>query len=120
VEADKSFMTVALVLYDAVFIPRGHQSVVTLQQQGNALHFVNEAFQHCKPISALGEGIELLQSADLQGVTAGAKSKGKVFVEDGVVTMWQGASLEAFIEKFIQAISEHKYWGRSQKEPMPA
>ena len=34
--------------------------------------------------------------------------------------MWQGASLEAFIEKFIQAISEHRYWGRSQKEPMPA
>lgn len=121
VEADKSFVTVASVLYDAVFIPGGQQSVAALLQQGNALHFVNEAFKHCKPIAALGEGIELLQVADVQGVAvAGAKSKGKVFVEDGVVTMRQGASLDAFIEEFIQAISEHRHWGRSQKEHMLA
>ena len=40
----KSFLTTASVLYDAVYIPGGTNSVATLAGEPDAIHFLNEAF----------------------------------------------------------------------------
>lgn len=41
--------------YDAIFIPGG-EHVKTLAANGRVIHWIREAFGHCKAIAALGEG----------------------------------------------------------------
>lgn len=121
VEVDKSYLTTASIMYDAVFIPGGQQSVQTMQQQGDARHFVNEAFKHGKSIGAAGESVALLMAEDIQGVNlAGSQSVEPVIAHKGVVTSRTGADLNTFNQQFIQAIAQHRHWARQEKEPVPA
>ena len=62
-EATKSLLTVKSVLFDAVLVPGGAESVETLVANPDARDFVDEAYKHFKPIGALGEGVELLRAA---------------------------------------------------------
>ncbi|HZG74914.1 MAG TPA: hypothetical protein VEZ72_03565 [Paenibacillus sp.] len=65
------------ILYDAVYIPGGRQSVDALMAQGDALHFVNEAFKHAKIVGASNEGVDLLAPSQIAGTPlAGADTKG--------------------------------------------
>ncbi len=134
VKVDKSYVTTASVEYDAVFVPGGRH-VETLKTHGDALHFVNEAFKHCKPVGATGEGVELLEAARLEGVRLANGDDG-VVAEHGVVTLRNGNGrsvtdrvksavgigddLDSFAEKFVEALTEHRHWGRTQKEMVPA
>ena len=63
----------ASVLYDAVLIAGGSASVDTLLGNGDAIHYVTEAFKHAKPIGAIGDGTRLLEplpnATDAPGVT---------------------------------------------------
>lgn len=45
---------------EVFFIPGGKENLDQLMMRGDAIHFVNEAFKHHKPIAALGEGVGLL------------------------------------------------------------
>lgn len=67
IEADKSHLTAASVFYDAVFVPGGEASVAAMMKQGDAIHFVQEAFLHCKTIGAYGEGVQP-DAANLPGI----------------------------------------------------
>lgn len=49
--------------YDAIMIPGG-EHVKVLAANGRVIHWIREAFGHCKPIGAFGEG-EPTQSHDL-------------------------------------------------------
>jgi catalase len=120
-EADKSYLTTASVMYDAVYVPGGKENLETLKMQGDALHFVNEAFRHCKPLGATGEGIELFKAANIPDIQfAGKGSKnGKVVSDKGVVTASNG-DMESFTKSFIDAIAKHRHWDREKKEQVPA
>lgn len=119
-EVDKSFVTTASVLYDAVYIPGGKENIETLKIQGDAVHFVNEAFRHCKPLGATGQGVELLKAANLPDIQfAGQKSADKVISDKGVVTSMKGDN-SAFNDLFIAAIAKHRHWDREKKEQVPA
>jgi catalase len=121
VEVDKSYLTTASVLYDAIFVPGGRESVETLKMQGDALGFINEAFRHCKPIGATGEGVELLHDSAIVGVTlAEASAKGELMSDKGVVTVGGTSDLDAFAEAFTQAIAKHRHWDREKKKQVPA
>jgi catalase len=88
--------------------------------QGDAIHFVNEAFRHCKPLGATGAGVELLKAANLPDVQfAGQESADKVISDKGVVTAMKGDS-GSFNESFIAAIAKHRHWDREKKEQVPA
>ncbi|MXV61267.1 catalase [Natronorubrum sp. JWXQ-INN-674] len=113
VEADKHHVASGSIMYDAVFVPGGNESVETLLEQGDAKHFVAEAFKHKKPIGAFGEGTELLEAVDLPEVEIA--DDGETVVADGVVTCRDGDTDE-FIESFVEAIAEHRHWDRSPKE----
>ncbi|MBK9711975.1 MAG: catalase [Kouleothrix sp.] len=63
--ATKTFANTDMVLYDAVFVPGGAQSVMSLIQKGDAHVFIDEAYKHAKPIAAVAEGIELLTASEI-------------------------------------------------------
>ena len=120
-EVDKSYLTSASVMYDALFCVGGRKAVDTLLQQGDAIHFVNESFRHCKPIGAVAEGIELLAGSDVAGVDVAAVDGGtNVVVDSGVVTLHDASDMTQFNEQFAQAIAQHRHWDRELKEEVPA
>jgi len=67
-EVDKNYEAAESVMYDAVYIPGGDKSINTLKMEGDAIHFINEAFRHCKSIGATGDGIDLLMSSDIKEI----------------------------------------------------
>ena len=82
------------VVYDAVVIPGG-TSAAALAKSGLAIHFVNEAFRHGKPIAAIGNGLLLLDACAL----AEAKP------QDGVIV---GEGADA-IDGLIAALMHHRF-----------
>ncbi|HMQ30538.1 MAG TPA: catalase [Chloroflexaceae bacterium] len=117
VKVDHTFVTTASVLFDAVFVPGGRQSVEALRTQGDALHFLNEAYRHCKPIGATGEATALITASSIPQEPETAAG---VRAEHGVVTAGEGADLGQFAERFVQAIAEHRHWSRTLKDQVPA
>jgi catalase len=122
VMVDKNYVTTGSIMYDAVYVPGGRSSVDMLKSQGEALHFVNESFKHCKALAAYGEGVELLNGAHLKGVQLATNHDQKnMFSDMGVVSARNGASMDAFTSEFIQAISQHRHWEREAvKDEVPA
>ncbi|HVA25365.1 MAG TPA: catalase [Chloroflexota bacterium] len=118
VTVDKSALTTASIMFDAVYIPGGEQSVAALKAQGDALHFVQEAYRHAKPIGASGAGIELLATTHLPVGGAAGKPSESAGSTHGVVT--GRGDLTVFCEKFVEAIAQHRHWLRPGRDAVPA
>jgi catalase len=112
VAVDKSIIIAASVMYDAVFVPGGESSVASLQDQGDALRFLNEAFKHCKAVGAIREGVDLLNRTEMIDVELAAQSK--TVTDLGVVSSRNGKGLADFNQKFIKAIQQHRAWAREK------
>lgn len=54
--ADHHFEGQRSTLFDAIIIPSGSAHVNILAKSGRAIHWIREAFGHCKAIAAVGEG----------------------------------------------------------------
>jgi catalase len=81
------------VVYDAVIIPGG-VSAAALAKSGLAIHFINEAYRHGKPIAAIGDGARLLEACALGESTA----------EDGVIIDSPNPT-----ESLIEALLQHRF-----------
>lgn len=114
IEVTRAMSTVASVLYDAVLVPGGEQSARALARDGDAVHFVAEAFVHCKAIGALDAGIGLLERAGIDGVRF---SDGDPVSDAGVVT-GRGTG-GGFPAKLVEAVAAHRHWTRN-KSHVPA
>lgn len=112
VKVDKSSLTADSVMYDAVFIPGGKESVETLMRQGDMVYFINEAFNHYKTIAAVGEGVDLLNATDMKDMLS--TNQGKSAAEMGIVTATDGGNLSAFNKDFIKAMAQHRHWKRAE------
>ncbi|KAH8825508.1 catalase-domain-containing protein [Flagelloscypha sp. PMI_526] len=114
-------------LFDAVLIAPGAKSVETLSKSGRAIHWVREAFGHCKTIGALGEGISLLRDAAiLPSVQYAAVGSNDVVNSYGVVTVGSWGAVSGVIQEAIQIgkgdkgflgqfateLSNHRNWQR--------
>lgn len=110
VAVQKSLMTTSSVLYDAVYVPGGAESIETLLQVPAALEFVHLAFRHGKAIGATNEGMLLLAAARLPGPSKHAPTS-QPTVQQGVVTA-RGKQLEAFFTAFAEAIADHRHFDR--------
>ena len=66
---------------------------------------------HFKPISASGEGMDLLIQSNLKGIDLSQKN-GQVSDELGVITSRDTSDMGTFAQAFIDAIKEHRYWLR--------
>ena len=96
--------------------PVGVGSKVEAQrEQGDALHFVAEAFKHGKAIGATGEGVDLLRDAGLPGI---ALSDGDLTADKGVVTLRHGTGDAA--ERFVEAVAQHRHFDREHTARVPA
>jgi catalase len=95
------------VIYDAVFVPGGETSVATLLAYPLAVDFIKEAYLHCKPIAATGEGIQLLAKAEIPT----SSNEAKVSSAQGIVTT-TGRDTREFAEAFIEAIAAHRHFDR--------
>jgi catalase len=120
-------------MFDAVFIPGGAH-IKLLAKNGRAIHWVREAFAHCKAIAGAGTGVGLVELAiaGLPQVQTSGMSRtrnGSGVVESyGVVTGGSLGSAEGedyekspvkiisgasdFIGKFFYAISQHRNYQR--------
>ena len=110
-EVDKTFLTTASVLYDAIYVPGGERSIEALTAHGDPLSFIYEAFKHFKPIAATGEGVDLLMQANLQGIDS-SQINGKMSSQLGVIASRDTAEMATFATTFIDAIKEHRFWTR--------
>ncbi|MEA5570253.1 catalase [Calothrix sp. UHCC 0171] len=115
IEVDGTLLTTASVLFDAVYIPGGEKSVASLKSDDDAIHFVNEAFKHCKAIAATGEGVDLLMVSNIKGVNI-ADSQQKFASDQGVVTSRNPGDVEKTAKEFVSAIAQHRHWIREQKK----
>ncbi len=113
---NKSFLTTASVLYDAVYVPGGTNSVATIAAEPDAIHFLNEAFKHCKPIAADSAAMQVLDQ------TYFSRKILKEFTEEDVITTGVaiGDDVKQLSALFIKAIALHRFWDREKPDKVPA
>ncbi len=114
-EAIKNHSTTGSIKYDAVYIPGGRENVDNLMQQGYVIHFINEAFKHCKPIAASNEAVELFEVSQISSLTGQESQDPEVSDNLGVVTIQNAQDMSSFSEKFIKAIAGHRHWKRMDR-----
>ena len=119
IQVHGSFMTDASVLYDAVYVPGGSGSIEKLKKVGKAIHFINEAYMHCKAIGATGEGVDLLGASWLGNESTVAEFSGENAVCNEGVCLATSAD-EAFTGAFVDAIAAHRHWDREDRMMVPA
>lgn len=105
INVDQSLLTAASVLFDAVYVPGGQKSVAALQKEPNAIHFINEAYKHCKVIAADGEGTKLLFITNACIKNNNTDKSDKNYMANGVL-------LNHNPKEFIKAIAQHRFWER--------
>ncbi len=104
-KVDKPAPNAPSVIYDAVIVPGGASAEATAKD-GLAIHFINEAFRHGKPIAALGDGAALLKAAHLTAMDASS----------GVVV---GDAAKPALADFLEAMKQHRF-PRRAIDPVPA
>jgi catalase len=109
IKIDMSFLTGTSVVFDAVYIPGGEKSIKALLSEPDALHFINEAYRHCKAIAATGKGVELINQSYV-----GAKLK------SGDASAKAGILVDSKPEAFTKAIAQHRFWQREKKDKVLA
>ncbi|RYY60821.1 MAG: catalase [Chitinophagaceae bacterium] len=115
-QVDRSFLTTPSVVYDAVYVPGGSNSVATLEADPDAVHFLNEAFKHCKPIAADTSAWPVITSTYFskrlpENFTAESAER------DGVIISADPASLA---NTFTRLIGMHRFWKREKSRKVPA
>lgn len=114
--ADKCLLTTASVFYDAVYVPGGVASTGTLEADPDAIHFLNEAFKHCKAIAADADALQVLKSTYFFRKLPEDNSDDTVLSEGIVI----GDDCRVLSEQFIEAIKQHRFWNREQARKIPA
>ncbi|WP_046758918.1 catalase [Kordia jejudonensis] len=94
-EVDAAMMTTESVLFDAIYIPGGKKSVNALKNEAKYKKFINEAFKHCKAISADNEGVDLIDETFVAD-----------YKDDATIIINKKP------KNFIKAISKHRNWDR--------
>ncbi|HEY2669675.1 MAG TPA: catalase [Rugosimonospora sp.] len=109
----KGLYTMASVLYDAVVVAGGEDSVAALVEDGYAAHFVAEAYKHAKPVGAVAEGVALLRRAGLPGADGRPAPDG---AGAGVVIQSEAGPADAdFLEEFMAVLAGQRYFQRPRK-----
>ncbi len=117
---DKRIATMASVLYDAVFVADGQASVQALLEDGEAIHYVAEAYRHAKPVGALGDGVRLVAAAPLPEARLAQSAADGLVTYEGLVTRHLdpagadgGRQVGEVGEAFLEAVAGGRYFGRS-------
>ncbi len=115
IEAPKSLFTTSSVLYDAVYVPGGINSVATIEADPDAIHFLNEAFRHCKPIAADSDALPVLQATYFNKKLPEDNGEDTI-LKEGIII----AENTEVSKLFLQAMTQHRFWGREKARKVPA
>lgn len=107
---DHTWACMPSVMFDAVLVPAGAASAQALAAQGDAVHFVLEAYRHGKALCLIGESVRLVQLAGEQA----SRAPGVVHGPNDPAARLQMA------QDFVQAIARHRHPGRPGVESVPA
>ena len=116
VKTNKNHITTASLMFDAVFVPGGVESVDKMKGMGDALHFIKEAYKHGKPIAAVGEGVGLIGACNLPELRLSEKPDS----DKGVVTSGGGSNGDKVISLFKEAMMQSRFWNREKHKDMIA
>ncbi|EMD41627.1 hypothetical protein CERSUDRAFT_128555 [Gelatoporia subvermispora B] len=126
-QADHHYEGQRSTLFDAFIIPSGVEHARKLSENGRTIHWIREAFGHCKAIGAIGEGVTFLKEAvQLPGVQLQANLASDTVTNSyGVVTtgVYDTGSAAAdtlkiaqgqkgFVSNFAYAVSQHRCYER--------
>jgi catalase len=117
VEADRNHTVASSVLYDAVFVAAGKDSVAKLKKQSESVLFINEAYKHYKPIAGIGEGAQFIKEKLMTNINISENDQ--VMNDMGVVTLNDFSDMEKFVKEFTKAIAKHRHWGREGADSIP-
>jgi catalase len=109
-EAEATLETMPSVLFDAVVVPGGKEATAALGNVGHALEFIKDQYRHAKPILALGEGADLLESAGVPAQLASGEP------DPGVLVASQDLVRDV-LPPFIKAIARHRHHERETDPP---
>jgi catalase len=103
-EATKTFANSSSVLFDAVYVPGGENSIERLKEIPDALRFIDEAYKHGKAIAASGRGVDLVKETKTGELVTkdDATEQGVLFAENA----------DGLVADFIEAISHHRFHNR--------
>ncbi|MDO9404256.1 MAG: catalase [Polaromonas sp.] len=117
---DFTFTNMPSVMFDAVLIPGGAAHAAALAQVGDAVHFVLEAYKHCKPICAINEGANLLNTLGFS-LDAARGPDTILSPTAGVLLADSRSTAEGQVsQEFITAIAQHRHWDRLNVDAIPA
>ncbi len=111
---DHTFANMPSVMFDAVLVPGGAPHAEALARNGEAVHFVLEAYKHCKSLCVVGEGVHLLRTL---GIGAG---EGGPAVPGVVVGRNDPPGRAQLAQDFMAAIARHRHWTRPNVDAVPA
>jgi catalase len=115
---DHTFTNMPSVMFDAVLIPGGSESVGTLGAMGEAVHFVLEAYKHCKTICAVNGGAQLLATL---GFSLGKDPEAVSVPTPGVIIADARKVMDGQVSHdFLAAIALHRHWDRLNVDAIPA
>ncbi len=116
IEVDHSFLTAASVLFDAVYVAGGTKAVATLAAEANAVHFLNEAFKHCKPVAFAEDAVQVLDATYFSKKVP-ADYKDDTVLSEGILV---GKADKDFALLFSKMIAQHRFWEREKPRLIPA
>lgn len=101
ITVDKSLLNASSVLFDAVYIPGGTKALLA---EPDAIHFVNQAYKHCKAIAFEKDSQDFMNATYVTGNQQTA---------EGIIT-------DGNAKNFITAVAQHRFWQREQQSKVPA
>ena len=96
-EVDAALFTTESVLFDALYIPGGKESIKTLKSEGKVFKFIHEMYKHCKAMAFDGTAKELLDMSKIEKI------------EEDKALFINGQP-----DDFATAISQHRNWAREK------
>lgn len=114
---DHSLLTAASVLYDAVYVPGGTNSAAMIEGEPAAIHFLNEAFKHCKAIAVDAAARQVLGATYFAHKLPKEDNSPEAVMREGIVVEGDAAILA---KHFKAAIAQHRFWEREKPRQVPA
>jgi catalase len=103
-KVDFSFLTGSSVLFDALFVPGGRESIDGLSTEPEAIEFITEAYKHCKTIGAHGDAVDFIDRTFANRLDLRNGQEGLIINRD--------VRIEEIAASFIAAMAEHRHWER--------
>ncbi|MEC0242159.1 catalase [Paenibacillus dokdonensis] len=113
-QVKQTFLTADSVLYDAVYVAGGEESITQIGMIREAVNFIIEAYNHFKTIGAAGKALGLLGTAGIH-VASPDQPVGNLetpFTDTGLVISSGAESGQDFGQKLVDAIAMHRHWDR--------